>query len=111
MPSQLTGPRLFKSSSSEKVYFLLCNNISQSPVPFMQKNCIPLIICSREALKKEANRKHKLPSHSTRNLKSKKPCGQSFIKALLDKGLPRIKVRLNMTFCEEKNCCGKKFSF
>ena len=109
MPSQLTGPRLFKSWSSEKVYFLLCNNISQSPVPFMQKNYIPLIICSREVLKKEANRKHKLPSHSTRNLKSKKPCGQSFIKALLHKGLPRIKVRLNMTFCEKKIAVVRSF--
>ena len=109
MPSQLTGLRLFKSSSSEKVYFLLCNNISQSPVPFMQKNYIPLIICSREVLKKEANRKHKLPSHSTRNLKSKKPCGQSFIKALLHKGLPRIKVRLNMTFSEKKIAVVRSF--
>ena len=81
MPSQLTGPHLFNSSGSEKVYFLLCNNIyAKKLYPFMQKNYIPLIICSREVLKKEANRKHKLPSHSTRNLKSKKPCGNLLLK-------------------------------
>ena len=38
--------------------------------------------------KSKANRKYKQPLQSTSNLKSKKPCGQSTINRLLNKGLP-----------------------
>ena len=45
----------------------------------------PQLFFSKNA-KNKALRKHKLPSHSTNNLKSTKPCGQSSIKAFY-KGL------------------------
>ena len=45
-------------------------------------------------------KKHKLSSHSTSNLKSKKPCGQSSIKAFLDKSLPENKGKLNIDTSE-----------
>ena len=40
-------------------------------------------------------RKYKLPSHSTSNLKSKNPCGQSSMEAFY-KGLPGKKGKLNL---------------
>ena len=40
-------------------------------------------------------RKYKLPSHSTSNLKSKKPCGQSSIETFY-KSLPGKKGKLNL---------------
>ena len=45
--------------------------------------------------KNKAIRKHKLPSHSTNNLESNKPCGQYFINAFC-KGLPGKKGKLNL---------------
>ena len=45
--------------------------------------------------KNKTIRKHKLPSHSTNNLKPKKPCGQSPLKAFY-KGLPGKNGKLNM---------------
>ena len=50
--------------------------------------------------KNKGNRKHKLSSHSASNLKSKKPCGQSSIKAFLDKSLPESKGKLNIDTSE-----------
>ena len=63
-------------------------------------NDVPLIICSQENAKNKGNRKHKLSSHSASNLKSKKPCGQSSIKAFLDKSLPEGKGKLNIDTSE-----------
>ena len=59
---------------------LFCNNTSKLPVPFTNIKEI---------------RKHKLPSYSTSNLKYKKPCGQSSVKAIY-KGLSGKKGKLNM---------------
>ena len=50
--------------------------------------------------KNKGNRKHKLSSHSTSNLKSKKLCGQTSIKAFLDKSLPENKGKLNINTSE-----------
>ena len=51
---------------------------------------------SKKNAKNKGNRKYKLSSHSASNLKSKKPCGQSSIKAFLDKSLPESKGKLNI---------------
>ena len=50
-----------------------------------QNPYVPLIICSQKNAKSKGNRKNKLSSQSTNNLKSKKPCGQFSIKAFLNK--------------------------
>ena len=81
MFSQLTKPRLFNPFSSEKIHLLCCNNTCEPPVPFMHNHYIALNICSQKNAKNKGNRKHKISSHSTVNSKSKKPCGQSPIKA------------------------------
>ena len=86
---QLIEPRLFNPFSSEKIRLLFCNNTCGPPVPFMHNHHVPLIIFFLS----KGNRKHKLSSHSTSNLKSKKPCGQSSIKAFLDKVYLKTKVK------------------
>ena len=96
MFSQLIEPRLFYPFSSEKIHLLFCNNTCKSPVPFIHNHYVPPIICSQKNTKNKGNRKHKLSSHSTSNLTSKKPCGQSSIKSFLNKGLPENKGKLNM---------------
>ena len=100
MFSQLIEPRLFNPFSSEKLYLLFCNNTCEPPVPFIHNHYVPLIICSQKNAKNKGNRKHKLSSHSTSNLKSKKLCGQSSIKAFLDKSLPGNKDKLNIDTSE-----------
>ena len=67
MFSQFIQPYLFNPFNNNKIHFLFCNNISKHPVP----------------------------SYSTSNLKYKKPCGQSSIKAIY-KGVPGKKGKLNM---------------
>ena len=62
----------------------------------MNSDYVPLITFSPKNAKNKASRKHKLRSHSTNNLKSKKPCGQSSIKAFY-KGLPETKGKLMIT--------------
>ena len=57
-------------------------------------------MCSQKNAKSKGNRKHQLSSHSTSNLKSKKPCDQSSIKAFLNKRLPENKGKLNMNTSE-----------
>ena len=52
--------------------------------------------------------KNKLLPHSTNHLKSKKLCGQSSIKAFLNKSLPENKGNLNMNTSES---CGVVRSF
>ena len=68
----------------------------------MHNHYVPLIICSQKNAKSKGNRKHKLSSYSTGNLKSKKPCGQSSIKAFLNKSSPEKKGKLNIKISE--NC-------
>ena len=115
MFSQLIEPRLFNPFSSEKIHLLFCNNTCEPPVPFMHNHYIPLIICSQKNAKNKGNRKHKLSSHSASNLKSKKPCGQSSIKAFLDKSLPESKGKLNidtyLPFSSEKSRNVEKYLF
>ena len=96
MFSQLIELPLFNPFNSEKIHLLFCNNICEPPVPFMHNHYVPLVICSQKNAKNKGNRKYKLSSHSTSNLKSKKPCDQSFIKAFLNKSLPENKGKLNM---------------
>ena len=93
MFSQLIQPYLFNLFNN-KIHLLFCNNTSKPQVPFMYNHYVPLIIFYENA-KNKAIRKHKLPSHSTSNLKYKKPCGQSSIKAIY-KGLPGKKDKLNI---------------
>ena len=50
--------------------------------------------------KNKGNRKYKLSSHLTSTLKTKKPYGQSSIKAFLNKSLPENKGKLNMSTSE-----------
>ena len=50
--------------------------------------------------KNKGNRKYKRSSHSTSNLKSKKPCDQSSVKAFLNKSLLENKGKLNMNTSE-----------
>ena len=95
-------PRLFNPFSSEKIHLLFCNNTSEPPIPFMDNQYVRLIIYSqkkREA-KIKGNGKHKLSSHSTSNLKSKKTCDQSSIKTFLNKSLPENKSKLNINTSE-----------
>ena len=66
----------------------------------MHNHYVPLIICSQKNAQNEGNRKHKLSSHSTSNSKFKNPCGQSSIKAFLDKSLPENKGKLNINTSE-----------
>ena len=58
----------------------------------MHDHYVPLIIYSQKNAKNKGNRKYKLSSHSTSKLKSKMPCGQSSLKAFLNKSLPENKV-------------------
>ena len=100
MFSQLIEPRLFNPFSSEKIHLLFCNNTFEPPIPFMHNHYVPLIICSQKNAKNKENRKYNLSSHLTSNLKSKKPCDQSSIKAFLDKSLPQNKGKLNIDTSE-----------
>ena len=84
---QLIQSCLFNSFNNNKIHFLVCHNTSNPPVLCMCSHYVPLIFLNA---KNKATGKHKLPSHSTNNLKPKKklkPCGQSSIKAFY-KGLP-----------------------
>ena len=109
-------PRLFNPFSSEKIHLLFCSNTYEPPVPLRHNHYVPLIICSQKKkkkkklktktkqksnLKNKGNRKHKLSLHLTitfnlklkKNLQSKKPCGQSSIKAFFYiKVYPKAKV-------------------
>ena len=73
------------------------------------KITVSLIICFQKNVQNKGNRKHKLSSHSTSHLKSKKPSGQSSVKAFLNKNLPEYKCKLNMITSE--SCCCEKFQF
>ena len=67
----------------------------------MDNHYVPLIICSQKKIaKNKGNRKHKLSSHSASNLNSRKPSGQSSIKAFLNKSLPEDKGKLNVNISE-----------
>ena len=100
MFSQLIEPRLFNPSSTEKIYLLFCSNTCEPPVPFMHNHYVPLMICFQKNAKNKGNRKHKVSPHSTSHLKSKKPRGQSSIKAFLNKSLPENKGNFNMSTSE-----------
>ena len=65
------------------------------PVFFMYSHYVPLIFFSSKNAKNKVIRKHRLPSHSSNNLKPRKPCGQSSIKTFY-KGLPQKKGKLNL---------------
>ena len=86
---------LFNPFNNTKIHFLFCNNTSKPPVLFVYSHYVPLIIFYSKNARNKAIRKHKLPSHSTNNLKPKKSCGQSSIKTFY-KGLPGKKGNLNM---------------
>ena len=88
MLNQLIEPRLLNPFSSEKIHLLFCNNTCEPPLPFMHDHYVPLIIYSQKNAKNKGNRRYKLSSHSTSKLKSKMPCGQSSLKAFLNKSLP-----------------------
>ena len=93
---QFIQPCLFNPINNNKIHFLLCNDTSKPPVLFMHSHHVPLIfIYFSKNTKNKAIRKHKLPSHLTNNLRRKKPCGQSSIKAFY-KDLPGKKGKLNM---------------
>ena len=64
--------------------------------PFMYDHHVPLIICSHKNAKSKANRKNRLPSNSTINIKSRNTCGQSSIKSVLKTSLPGNKGKLKM---------------
>ena len=98
--SQLIEPRLFNPFSAEKIHLLFCNHTCEPPVPLMHNHYVPLIICSQKNAKNKGNRKCKLSPHPTSHFKSKKPCGQSSIKAFLNKNLPENKGNLNMNTSE-----------
>ena len=75
--------------------FTFCNNTGKTPVLFTYIHHVPLIMFFLKNAKNKAIRKHKLPSHSTNNLKPKKSCDQSSVKAFY-KGLLGKKGKLNM---------------
>lgn len=68
----------------------------------MYNHYVPVIICSQKMLKTK-QLGNLLPSNSTSNLKSKKPSGQSAIKAFLDKGLPGKNGKLDMNISAVAN--------
>ena len=72
----------------------------------MYSHYVPLIIFFSKNAKNKAIWKHQLPSYSNKNLKPKKPCGQSSIKAFY-KGLPGKKGKLNMI----TSTVAKKYAF
>ena len=80
--------------NNSKIHFLSCGNTSKPPVLFMYSHYVLLIIFLSNNSKNKAIRKHKLPSHSTNNVKPKKPSGQSsiktFIKVYLEKKISWI---------------------
>ena len=80
----------------------------------MHSHYFPLIIIfffSKNA-KNKAITKHNLPSHSTNNLKTKKPCGQSFIKAF-HKDFPGKRGKLNIitSTVADKNAVVRSFGY
>ena len=74
---------------------LFSNNTCKTLVTFAHNQYAPLISCSQKNAKSLENRKYHLSSRSTSNLKSKIPCGQSSIKAFLNKSLPEDKGKWN----------------
>ena len=100
MSSQLIEPCLFNPFSGEKINLLFCNNTCEPPDPFMHNHYVPVVICSQKNAKNKGNRKHKLSSYSPSNLKSKKPCAQSSLKAFLDESLRENKGKLNIDTSE-----------
>ena len=114
MFSQLIEPCLINPFSTEKIHLLFCINAFEPPVPFMHNHNVILIICSRKKKKKNAknkgNRKHKLSPHSTSHLKSKKPCGQSSIKAFLNKSLSKNKGNKTVHTSDESCAVVRSFS-
>ena len=88
---QLIQSCLFNPFNNNKIHFLFHNNTSKRPVLFVYSHYVPLIFYFSQNNAKRS----KLPSHSTNNLKHKKPCGQSSIK-IFYKELLEKKVKLNM---------------
>ena len=76
----------------------------------MHNHYVPLIICSQKNAKNKGNRKHKLSPHSTSHLKSKKPCGQSSIKAFLNKSLSKNKGNKTVNTSDESCAVVRSFS-
>ena len=66
----------------------------------MHNYYVPLIICTQKHAKNKGNRKHKISSHSTSNLKTKKPYDQSSMKAFLNESLPENKGKLSTNTSE-----------
>ena len=92
---QLIQSCLFFPFNNNKIHFLLRNNTSKPPFLFMYSHEVFLIIFFSKNAKKKAIWKYKLPSHSTNNLKPKKPCGKCSIKTFY-KCLPGKIGKLNM---------------
>ena len=93
---QLIEPCLFNQFSNNKIHFSYSNNTSKLPVVFMYSHYVPLINFSQKMLK--TKQLGNISSHSTDNLKPKKPCGQSSIKAFY-KYLPGKKVEYDYFYC------------
>ena len=74
----------------------ICTSFMLPWFPFMYDHHVPLIICSHKNAKSKANRKNRLPSNSTSNLKSRNTCGQSSIKSVLKTSLPGNKGKSKM---------------
>ena len=74
----------------------------------MHNHYVLLIICCQKNVKNKENRKHKLSSHSTSHLKSKRPRGQFSIKVFLNKSLAEKKSKPNISTSE---CCAVVRSF
>ena len=92
---QLIQSCLSNPFNNNKIRFLFCKNTSKPPVLSMYSRYVPLIIFLSKNAKNKAIKKHKLPLHSTKNLKPKKPCGQSSIKTFY-KDLAGKKCKFNV---------------
>ena len=82
---QLIQSCLFNPFKNNKIHFLFCNNTIKSPVFFIYSHHVPPFF---QKMLKPKQLGNKLPSHSTNNVKPKKPCGQFSIKTFYE-GLPR----------------------
>ena len=84
MFNQLIQPRLANYFSNEKIHFLFCSSLIESPVPFSHNHYAPLIMCPK---KNTPNKKHEIPSAPVTASKLKKSTQQSSIRTFLKKDL------------------------
>ena len=108
---------LFNLFNNEKIHMFFSLTLVSLQFLSHTITMFPYIFFPLKNVKKKANRKHKLPSHSTRNLKYKKSYDQSSINAFLHKGLHENNGKLNMSpsekyaFVRSFNSCSFVSSF